>query len=200
MRSNSCRAACLLGTSRSSKPLISKAVSPVASGLSFAARPRRLRRETQPALGGEPNERAADIGAVGPPLFESVAEAQRQRFDLLKSDPARVAPARCGDAPRQNPLRDRDRRGEQRASVDGAFRTEPRLDFSRQMRQRLLGVARAARQPIERLGVEAFLAEAGKERTQPGAREARVGVGRVVDERRAARIGEGDRDRASSGR
>ncbi len=60
------------------------------------------------------------------------------------------------------------------------------------MRERLLGLAGAARQPIERLGVEAFLAEAGKQRAQAGAREARVGVGRVVDERRAARVGEGD--------
>jgi hypothetical protein len=41
--------------------------------LSFAARPRRLRREAQPAFRREPNERAADIGAVAPPLFESVA-------------------------------------------------------------------------------------------------------------------------------
>ena len=60
------------------------------------------------------------------------------------------------------------------------------------MRQRLLGFAGAARQPVERLGVEAFLAEALKKRAQPGAREPRIGVGRVVDERRAARLGEGD--------
>ena len=60
------------------------------------------------------------------------------------------------------------------------------------MRERLLGFAGAARQPIESLGVEAFLAELGKERAQAGAREPRVGVGRVVDERRAARLGEGD--------
>ena len=60
------------------------------------------------------------------------------------------------------------------------------------MRQRLLGLARAARQPVERLGVEAFLAEPGEKRAQAGAREAWVDVGRVVDERRAARIGEGD--------
>ena len=119
-------------------------------------------------------------------------EAQRQRFDLLEPDAARIASARLGDAPRQNPVCDRDRRGEQRASVERPFRADPRLDFSRQMRQRLLRLARAARQPIERLGVEAFLAEAGKKRAQAGAREARVDVGRVVDERRAARIGEGD--------
>ena len=84
-------------------------------------------------------------------------------------------------------MRDHDRRGEQRARVDRVLRAELRLDFMRQMRQRLLGLARAARQPIERLGVEAFLAEAGKKRAQAGAREARIGVGRVVDERRAAR-------------
>ena len=60
------------------------------------------------------------------------------------------------------------------------------------MGERLLGLASAAREPVERLGVEAFLAEAGEKRAQAGAREARVGVGRVVDERRAARIGEGD--------
>ncbi len=87
---------------------------------------------------------------------------------------------------------DRDRRGEQRARVDRSFQTDPRLDLSCQMRQRLLGFPRAARQPIERLGVEAFLAQADQETTQAGAREAGVGVGRVIDERRAARIGEGD--------
>ena len=129
---------------------------------------RRLGRETEPAFRGEPNERAADIGAVGSPLFEGVAEAQRQRFDLLEPDAGRIAPACLGDAPRQNPVRNRDRRGEQRARVDRAFRADLRLDFSRQMRQRLFGLARAARQPIKRLGVEAFLAEAGKKRRAGG--------------------------------
>ena len=89
-------------------------------------------------------------------------------------------------------MRNRDRRGEERARVDRAFRADLRLDFGRQMRQRLLGLARAPRQPIERLGVEAFLVESRKKRAQAGAREARVGIGRVVDERRPARIGEGD--------
>ena len=60
------------------------------------------------------------------------------------------------------------------------------------MRQRLLGLAGAARQSVERLGVEAFVTKLGEKSAQAGAREARVGVGRVVDERRAARLGEGD--------
>ena len=47
-------------------------------------------------------------------------------------------------------------------------------------------------QLIERFGVEAFLAETGEKRPKACAREARVGVGRVVDERRPARLGEGD--------
>jgi hypothetical protein len=46
-------------------------------GLPFLALSGRLGRETQPAFRGEPNERAADIGAVRSPLFESLAEAQR---------------------------------------------------------------------------------------------------------------------------
>ncbi len=85
-----------------------------------------------------------------------------------------------------------DRRGEERARVDRALRAEPRLDFRCQMRQRLLGLSRAPRQPIERLGVKAFLVESGKERAQASAGEARVDVGGVVDERRPARFGEGD--------
>ena len=138
------------------------------------------------------DERAADIGAVGSPLLESVARPSASVS--IFSSPMRLASRPPASAMRRARIRlhDRDRRGEQRARVDRAFRAEPRLDFGRQMRQRLLGLARAAREPIERLGVEAFLAEAGKKRAQAGAREARVGVGRVVDERRAARIGEGD--------
>src|SRR5271165_4196576 len=91
---------------------------------------------------------------------QSVPQARRQRFNLLESDPGRVAPARCGDAPRQNPLDDRDRRREQGAGVARAVRAKLRLDFSRQMTQSLLRFARAAGETIERLGVEAFLAEA----------------------------------------
>ena len=120
---------------------------------------------------------------------QSLPQAHRQRFDLLESDPARVAPACRGDAPRQNPLDDRDRRREQGAGVDRARRAKPRLDFSRQMGQGLLGFARAARETIERLGVEAFLAEAREERAEAGAREARVDVGRIVDEWNPARWG-----------
>ena len=60
------------------------------------------------------------------------------------------------------------------------------------MGERLLGFAGAPRESIESLGVEALLAKPRKKRAQAGARESRVGVGRVVDERRVARPGEGD--------
>ena len=173
------------------------------SPLSLAASLGGSGAKAQPALDGEPHEGAAEIGAVGWRLGQSLPQAHRQRFDLLESDAARIAPARRGDAPRQNPLDDRDRRFEERAGVDGAVRAEPRLDFSRQMGQSLLGFARAARETIEGLGVEAFLAEAREERAKAGAREARVGVGRIVDEWSAARLAKATRSlffRPMSGR
>jgi hypothetical protein len=39
----------------------------------FATYPRRLGCETELAFGGEPNDRASNIGAVRSPLFESLA-------------------------------------------------------------------------------------------------------------------------------
>ena len=107
--------------------------------------------------------------------------------------PALLAPPRRGDPPGEDSLDDGDRSGIERAGVDGRFRAKPRLDFGRHMRQRPFGFARAARKPIEGPGVEPLLAETGEERAQTGPRKARVGVRRVVDERRAARMGEGDK-------
>ena len=60
------------------------------------------------------------------------------------------------------------------------------------MSQSLLGFARAPRETIEGLGVEAFLAEACEERAKAGAREARVDVGRIVDKWNLSRLSEGD--------
>ena len=68
---------------------------------------------------------------MGSPLFESVAEAQRQRFDLLEPDARRIASARLGNTPREDPVRDRNRRGEERACADCGLRADLRLDFSR---------------------------------------------------------------------
>ena len=99
---------------------------------------------------------------------QSLPQAQRQRLNLLQSDPGRIAPAHCGDALGENALDDRDRRRIEDARVDRAHRAKPRLDFNRQMGQSLLGFARASRQTIERLGVEAFLAEACEERAKAG--------------------------------
>ena len=78
-----------------------------------------------------------------------------------------------------------------RASI-GPSRAEPFFDERRQPHERLLGLARAAREPIERFGVEALLGEAGDQRPQARARVSRIGVGRVLDERDAARAAKGD--------
>ena len=88
--------------------------SPIACRPSSAAR-----AKTQPALGVKPRDCATDIRLERAFLKRSIAQAKRQRLDLLEPDPARVPPAGGRDATGENALDDRDRRLKQDPGVDG---------------------------------------------------------------------------------